>query len=436
MPHQHSAGPQAAPSALFALMRRLARNTQANVAVLSALMIVPCIGAVGLGTDTAQWILWRRQLQNAADAAAMAGAYALVQGQDADAAARHSLSQNQDQSYTIDLVETPPSVGASSGDASAVRVVLHTSQQLPFSSLFMENTPRVRVSATAAGHTGTPACVLALDPTAQTALTATGSASITASCGMRANSSATPAADFGNNPVDVTEIATVGTISTGSGLAEHTKLYEHVGPMLDPYATLPMPDFSTLCSGATDLKVKSNHTATVTPGCYTDISVLGSATFSPGVYYIDGGDFSIAANAVAQGEGVTFIFSSSSSPFDGGDVGRTDFNGSSIVNLTASTSGDYAGVLFYQDRRTTPSNGTVMQVAGGSGMGIDAKLQGAIYAPATTIRFNGNSSLNTDCVQMVGRIVTFSGNTSVSNQCPPEPGLGAFAGRPYTQLVG
>lgn len=424
------------PRTLFRAMRRLARENSANVTLLTALMIVPCIGAVGLGTDTAQWILWRRQLQNAADASAMAGAYALVQGQDGDAAARTSLTQNQEQNYTIDLVETPPSVGAATGDHSAVRVVLQTQHELPFSSMFLNYAPRVRVSATASGHTGTPACVLALDPTANTALTASGSASISASCGMRSNSNAAPAADFGNNPVSVTEIAAVGTISAGTGLSSDTKLFEHVGAMLDPYATLPMPDFSTLCSGASALKVKSNQTSTVGPGCYTDISVLGKATFSPGIYYIDGGDFSVAANAVAAGDGVTFIFSSSTTPFDGNSVGRVNFNGSSIIDLTATTGGTYAGVLFYQDRRTTPSNSTVMQVAGDSGLGYAGKLQGAIYAPAATIRFNGSSDLNTNCVQMVGRIVTFSGNTSVTNQCPPDSGAGAFAGRPYTQLVG
>ncbi|MDE2561622.1 MAG: hypothetical protein KGL48_05175 [Sphingomonadales bacterium] len=432
----HSRGDGLRGGRPFGSLARILRDSGANVSLLIAVAIVPCIGAVGLGTDTAQWILWRRQLQNAADAAAMAGAYALVQGQDANAAARQSLAKNEEQSYSIDLVESPPSTGVAVGDHSAVRVVLHTQRALPFSSIFLKYAPRVGVASTAAGHTGTPACVLALDPTAAAALTASGSASITASCGMRSNSNADPAADFGNNPVNVSEIAAVGSISAGSGISASTKLYPHVGPMLDPFATLPMPDFSTLCAGAGALKVKSNQSKTVSPGCYTDISVLGDANFSPGVYYIDGGDFSIAANAAAAGDGVTFLFSSSAVPFDGSLVGRVNFNGSSIVDLTAPETGTYAGVLFYQDRRTAPSNATVMQVAGTSGLGYAGMLQGAIYAPATTIRFNGTSTLNTNCVQFVGRIVTFSGNTSVSNQCPPGSGSQAFAGRPYTQLVG
>jgi hypothetical protein len=73
-------------------------------------------------------------------------------------------------------------------------------------------------------------------------------------------------------------------------------------------------------------------------------------------------------------------------------------------------------MLFYQDRRATLTNGAgqANQINGNS----SSSFQGAFYFPSSSVIFNGTSGMSTACIQMVGRQVSFSGNTAISNTCP------------------
>ena len=57
------------------LLRKLWNNDRGNALVLAAAGLPLLIGSAGLATDTIQWALWKRQLQRAADSAAIAGVY-------------------------------------------------------------------------------------------------------------------------------------------------------------------------------------------------------------------------------------------------------------------------------------------------------------------------------------------------------------------------
>jgi streptogramin lyase len=82
---------------------------------------------------------------------------------------------------------------------------------------------------------------------------------------------------------------------------------------------------------------------TLTPGVYCKGLDLNntSATFMPGLYVITGGDFH-ANNSTLNGSGVTFYLAT-----DGLDVNGTQ------INLSAPTSGNTAGVLFYEPQGNT-----------------------------------------------------------------------------------
>jgi uncharacterized membrane protein len=60
----------------FSWVRRLLQSERGNVIVLGATTLPMVIGAAAIGIDTIQLSLWKRQLQRAADSAAMAGAHA------------------------------------------------------------------------------------------------------------------------------------------------------------------------------------------------------------------------------------------------------------------------------------------------------------------------------------------------------------------------
>ena len=168
-------------------LRSLRKNVQGNVMTLMGLSMVPLVGTVGLAVDGAQWITWKRELRSAADAGAIAGANALKNGSDVDTAVRRVLAHNTQRSYTINAIETPPTVGKFAGDTSMVRVVLSTQQALPFSSMFLSTAPMISVEAVAQASNEVVNCMIALAPSG-TALSITGSASITMNCGLASNS--------------------------------------------------------------------------------------------------------------------------------------------------------------------------------------------------------------------------------------------------------
>jgi uncharacterized membrane protein len=60
---------------MLSFLKALQRNERGNVLILTAAALPLIVGSAGLATDTIQWALWKRQLQRAADSAAIAGTY-------------------------------------------------------------------------------------------------------------------------------------------------------------------------------------------------------------------------------------------------------------------------------------------------------------------------------------------------------------------------
>jgi len=110
--------------------------------------------------------------------------------------------------------------------------------------------------------------------------------------------------------------------------------------------------------------------------------------FASGEYIIDGGGsnncsqacLNVPANATITGNGVMFYFTNSST---------VNITGTPTINLTAPSSGPYAGVLMYQDPTDTnvgpaPQGPTL---GGNSGSTFD----GALYFPKDQVTFFGNN---------------------------------------------
>ena len=60
------------------LFRKLWNDERGNALIIFGASLPMIMGAVGLASDTIQWALWKRELQRAADSAAIAGVYAKV----------------------------------------------------------------------------------------------------------------------------------------------------------------------------------------------------------------------------------------------------------------------------------------------------------------------------------------------------------------------
>ncbi|HMC92390.1 MAG TPA: pilus assembly protein TadG-related protein, partial [Allosphingosinicella sp.] len=153
------------------------------------------IGAAAIGVDTIQLTMTKRQLQRAADSAALAGAYALVQSKPAAAAADRDLLLNNT-NITLSAtrtVENAPTTGSYTGDTRAVRVVLSTNRATPFMGFFNRASTAVSVEATAAYVYQGKFCMISLDNVNTTGITFTGSSTVDLGCGVATNSTSSTA---------------------------------------------------------------------------------------------------------------------------------------------------------------------------------------------------------------------------------------------------
>ena len=74
---------------------RLWNDKRGNALIIMGAALPLVVGSAGLATDTIQWTLWKRQLQRAADSAAIAGVYATVQRQTVSSAVDTDVYANK-----------------------------------------------------------------------------------------------------------------------------------------------------------------------------------------------------------------------------------------------------------------------------------------------------------------------------------------------------
>lgn len=404
---------------LGALFKRLRENQSGNVLMLATAGMPIFIGAAGLATDTVQWTLWKRQIQREADSAALAGAYAVSQGFSASDSATADI--NRLSLVTLSqpaVIENAPTTGSYAGNMQAVRVQLQTSQELPFSKLLGIRAPTLVGEATAATVTEGTYCLVSLENTTAVGITIQGSATVNLGCGMATNSRASNAVVAGgSSSILATPVAAVGGLTTSANYVSPTTLLPHSNKQSDPYAKLPTPN-PTGCGGK--VNVNPNATQNLSPGCYKGFDIKGTLNLQPGVYYVDGSSFSANSQAIINGTGVTIVLTSSTAATNPGSIATVDINGGATVNLSSSKTGDFPNVLFYQDRRAQDSG--TNKINGNA----SSSFSGGFYFSNQEVLFNGTSGMQTKCIQMVVKRVTFTGNNSVANQCDDPDGPKAF----------
>src|SRR6266496_1112088 len=191
---------------MISFFRKLWRSKRGNALVVAGAALPLVIGSAGLASDTIQWTMWKRQLQRAADSAAMAGVFAEVGGNSVgtcsdiagstyDKPVAWDLKKNSHLFTTPTCTVTnPPSTGSYTTDNYAVHVSLSVQKSLSFSGMFLTSAPTITANATATIVPSGTYCVVSLENTATTGITATGSATVNMGCGMITNSTSLNAA--------------------------------------------------------------------------------------------------------------------------------------------------------------------------------------------------------------------------------------------------
>ena len=395
------------------LLSKLKNDVRGNILLIGAVGSAALVGGAGLGVDTVQWYLWQRQLQQAVDAGALAGALAHYRGQDYTAAATNAIDLNSNTTVTIDRISDPPQTGAYAGKNGAIEVVGQTQQKLPFSSLFLRTAPVISARAVASTVQGGDNCVISLAPTG-TGVKVSGNAQVNLACGVTANSGGSQAIYLsGTSYLNANPLSTVGGIYyTPTNIPSNTTLLTYGLPQTDPMASrgLTVPTSPANCI-ANNLTVKPSDTVNLVPGRYCGgLNIRGTAYLAPGVYIIDGGSLTINAQATVVGDGVTFVLTGNSA----NQIAQANIAGGANMDLRAPTSAEDAtwhDVLIYQDPRATGLNSTL---AGGSG----AKFDGIVYMPGADVSFAGNSAQQAQCLLLIANTVDFTGDSNIQNNCP------------------
>ncbi len=375
------------------------------------------VGGAGIGVDTVQWYLWNRQLQQAVDSGATAGALTLAQGASYSSSAGRELDRNANEALSVNVesITNPPTTGAYTADGNAVEVIATTSRTLPFSSLFLDTAPVIRSRAVATVLDDGEYCVIALANDG-VGVNIAGSADIQLGCGVAADSAGQYAIDFdGGAYLEAPYLHAVGGIdASNSNVPEGTALKPYGLPIGDPLASQNY-QVPSLPSGCTEnnLSVKPSETVTLTPGRYCNgMTLKGDVTFQPGVYIMDRGSFKVESQATVTGEGVTIILTGNS-PSTVADI---RFAGGADVDLRAPTAAEnptWKNVLFFQD----PMGSDKESVLAGDSY-LD--LEGVVYFPNGEVRFTGSSGQHSECLLLVAQRVSFRGDASLENNCPSD----------------
>jgi Putative Flp pilus-assembly TadE/G-like len=410
----------------FVHLARLVRDRRGALLATTAAALPVIAGFAGLGIEVGMWYSDKRDLQTAADAAALSGAFERVRGNPSglQGAARYEAQRN---GFAIGgpntiHVNNPPLAGSRAGETTAVEVVLTRPHKLLFSTLMLSADVDITARSTAAVDTTGEACVLALDRTANAALNNQGSATIKMDgCVMASNSIASNAIEItGSATLSAYSLWTVGGTDTG-GSAQVTLARPpttHAWELDDPLATFDMGSVPA-CSPNPPYKTSwGNGAATLQPGVYCgglSFNANADITMKPGRYYITDGNFFVAASAKVRcdcpnpEDGVTIILTKKNTA----NIGTVDIRGGADVQLRApaDSSNPFRGVLFYQDRRAPVNTTGVNKFNGGATM----KLEGSIYIPQQGVEFQGNNSLSKTCTQIIARTVSFTGNAYIDN---------------------
>ncbi len=399
-------------------MKRHRRQQSGQVLVLAAISMVVLVGFLALSVDVG--LLWasRRQMQTAADAAAVAAAVALRSGHSYHVAAQNTSSLNgftDGQNGVTVTPNNPPQSGTYAGNSSYVEVVVKQPHSVYFLGVLGYRT--IDVSARAVGsRMNGPACVYALNPSTSDAISVSGSSSLSLSCGVLVDSSSASA--LSSNGGATITAPSIGVVGGTSGGGFYPTPVTGIAPAPDPLSGLSPPTVGA-CDH-TNYKVGKQDTATLSPGVYCggiDIGAGAVVTLNAGTYILNGGGLSVGAGAVVSGAGVTFY-----NTYDGTHAfAKIDITGNPTMNVSAPTSGAYEGILFFQDRNITGSDNAHTSIITGS---AQSTFDGAIYFPGTPVQYAGNSSSNgytivvADQISLVGNTSIKSNYSSLANGSP------------------
>jgi hypothetical protein len=404
------------------MFKRFLKNRDGNFAVVLSIAAFSLLTALAGAIDLTNALAKADQLQNSLDTSALAIGTRYYSGMSRDELQEMGATffganmANPEAPVDSDYLYEE-AAGSLVATASMVKgsAIIEVSANVSSKSLFGSDRywPLYR-EAYVQVFPGLPACVLALNETANDAVKLNGSTTVDMKgCVIAANSDANDAVSRGGSAQVAARC--VSTVGKTEGLTtSNTKLdcglpLEHQLFSLDPLGGVAAPSPGPCTS------VKGGKTKTLDPGTFCNQTFSGQITLNPGNYVLRGGQIKLGGNGSLTGHGVTLFLT------DGAEI---SINANETIDLSPPTSGPYAGVTIFQEVGNTED----VTINGTSG----SRFSGFLYAPSAHILFAGNSDMSGsgDCIRMVGDTIELTGNSNVASDCSAQlGGQSMYAGR-------
>ncbi|HEU4340262.1 MAG TPA: pilus assembly protein TadG-related protein [Candidatus Binatia bacterium] len=412
-------------------------NDRGQIFIWTALMLVILLGFLALAMDGGFFYQHKRQMQSAADSAALAGAHdvnrdSTIAQPALEASARHDAALNGFTHGTNGIivdVYRPPISGFYVGNNSYVEAIITHPHRTFFARILNLlgpginfNTATVRARAVAGLGSAGGDCIYVLHENRENAFQISSNSHVNAGCGVQVNSSNSAALSVTSSSyLTATTIDVTGGIKNESPNNTITGDVTTPAPAVpDPLAHIQPPPMPT----NTITQRLYEGTQTLSPGYYPNGIELNSAnvTLEPGLYVVNmtgvGEDaLKVKSGSTITGTGVSFYFVGSS------DKRPLSIESGSTAKLSAMSSGPMAGMLFF--RRENNATPLVAEIASNS----ESYLEGVIYFPKDRLRFHSccvsgtNSGAN--WTALVSKELEVSSNTKLNvnanNSSVPNP---------------
>jgi Flp pilus assembly protein TadG len=323
------------------------RDRRGNMAVMGIFLMLGFGLVTGGVVDATSLFLQKRDVQAAADAAALAAARELIVANGSEGRmegiATAIAEGNLGGAYRNVATK------ATALSDSTIEVEVSTAPRVFFPGPVALNAKLV--SATAVGEVagGGSVCMIGLDTKVKHTLWMQKKASITAvGCAIYSNSLAPDGILIEDKAeVNAQFICSAGGVKTAKAMALDPEPVEDCPPIEDPLASRPPP-----AVGGCDFnkkKIEEGETVTLSPATYCGgLEIKGNVTLEPGVYIIKNGPLKIKDNGSLTGEHVGFFLT--------GKDALLNFEKESSIRLSAPKAGPLAGLLVYEDRKVKPAD--------------------------------------------------------------------------------
>jgi len=406
--------------------------------IILAILMVGMLAFSALALDGGMLFTEHRRSQNAADAAALAAAYAKIKGTTPFGIAALNTAATNEYPTTAqacnppgldcilgvgpDLsiqVTSPPRTGDYAGDPNYIHVIIETAVETSFAHLVFNGKLSNRAEAVSRiwpTQSYTPGyAIYAVTEHDCKGVWFSGTGDTLVSGGGvfsnsdAASSSCQSGVQGGGGAITVDPsygIDVVGTFDMGGSGSVSPAPHEYAPR--DYIRPMPVPN----CSALTDfgkLKINASQTVTVSPGRYEEISIGANATvtFDPGMYCIYGNKGVKGTGGTVTGTGVFFYLTD----------GPFDLGGNTLVQLMAEeTTGvlvdpshnDWKGMLLY----IAPPNSNPVHITGSS----NTYYTGTVYAPLSETTLEGTGDTLGVNAQVIGFTVKITGSADLNVQ--------------------